>query len=231
MESTGAELYGELSVPVGVEGRAPALLLLPGSGAVDGDGNVMPLLRNSGYRQLAYALACHGFAMLRVAKLGIPPSTANAKDVTLQTFAHNTADWLALLADQPDIDPNRIGLLGHSEGGLIALYAVANQFVAPQVVALIATSGRPLDDLAREQIIARNQEAGATPEQLRAVGELLAAAATRATLLAFADLTHNLLDTSGPALDAMLPGPNAVISDTLVRALATYLNGYLRAAR
>lgn len=306
VESTGAELYGELSVPVGVDGRAPALLLLPGSGAVDVDGNAAPVLNNSGYRQLAYALACHGFAVLRVAKLGIPPSTGDANAVTVQTYAQNTADWLELLARQPDVDPNRIGLLGHSEGGLIALYAVAEQLVTPQVVALIATPGRRLDVILREQLLARNEEGGATPEQLDALGqqidaavaailssegatlelsgdlannpiaqafahaagllrsefeqdpvvlaaqvgqpmvvlqgdkdiqvnpadgELLAAAAPRATLLAFADLTHNLVDTGGPALNAMLPSPTAVISDTLVRALATYLNGHLRAAR
>lgn len=305
-ESTGAELYGELSVPTSVKGRAPALLLLPGSGAVDVDGNAFPLLSNSGYRQLAYALACHGYAVLRVAKLGIPPSTGDGNAVTLQSYAQNTADWMALLAEQPDIDPNRLGLMGHSEGGLIALYAAANGIVSPQVIVLIATAGRPLDAVLREQILARNEEAGATPEQLdvlakrvdsaiaaigaaegttlklsgelaanpiaqafahaagllrsefeqdptalaaqvtqpllviqgdkdvqvsKADGELLAEAAPTATLLAFPDLTHNLVDTSGAALDAMLPSQDAVISDTLVRALATYLNGYLRPAR
>src|SRR5690606_3082047 len=93
--STGATLAGTLDVPVasarGDAAPAPVLVLLPGSGAVDVDGNSPPVLRNSGYRQLAYALTCEGYAVLRIAKLGIPPSTGDGNAVTIDTYVQNTA--------------------------------------------------------------------------------------------------------------------------------------------
>lgn len=307
--STGAVLAGRLTVPVAsAEGRAapaPVLVLLPGSGAVDVDGNAVPLLRNSGYRQLAYALACQGYATLRIAKLGIPPSTGDGNAVTIDTYVRNTADWVARLAQEPGVDGERLGLIGHSEGGLVALASVAGGAVAPDVVVLIATAGRPFDVLIEEQLLARATEGGATAEQLDALrnqtrqaiaairtvegtrlelsgalaenpvaamfahaagllrseialdplalaarvavpvvvaqgdkdlqvrpidGRLLAQAAPRATLLAFPDLTHNLVDVAGPALGGLIPAHDAVLSDTLLRALTTYLNGHLRTA-
>src|SRR5690606_17619277 len=143
---------------------APTLLVLPGSGAVDLAGNALPIIRNSGLEQLAFALGCHGYGVLRVAKLGIPPSTGDGNAVTLDTYAQNTADWLALLASHPGVDPRRLGLIGHSEGGLIALYAAATGLVDPAVLVLIAAPGRPMDVLLEEQLIARAAEGGATTE-------------------------------------------------------------------
>ena len=58
--------------------------------------------------------------------------------------------------------------------------------------------------------------------------ELIAAAAPHADLFLFADLTHNLVDTAGPALSLPLPGADAVISPTVVQVIATYLAGNLR---
>ena len=145
MTSTGETLVGRLTLPVAAtaEGGAPAptLLLLPGSGAVDMDGNALPFITNAMYKQLAFELACNGYGLLRVAKLGIAPSSGDGNAVTLATYAQNAADWLALLAEQPGVDPNRLGLIGHSEGGLISLYTVAEGYAAPAVVVLLASPG------------------------------------------------------------------------------------------
>ena len=308
--STGATLAGTLDVPVasarGDAAPAPVLVLLPGSGAVDIDGNSPPVLRNSGYRQLAYALACEGYAVLRIAKLGIPPSTGDGNAVTIDTYVQNTADWIERLEGEPGVDVGRVGLIGHSEGGLVALASVARGAVAPDVVVLVATAGRPFDVLLEEQLMASAVRGGADAayletfrsqtlaaiEAIRAVegtrlelaGELadnpvaalfahaagllrsemeldplelaaaidvplvifqgekdlqvlpvdarlLAEANPDATLLLLPDLTHNLVDVSGPALDGMVPAPDATISETLVRALTTFLHGHLRTAR
>lgn len=170
--STSAMLAGRLTLPrAAAEGTArpaPALLLLPGSGPTDVDGNSPPLIRNAGYQQLAYALACHGYAVLRIAKLGIPPSTGDANAVTLDTYASNAADWLAFLAEQPGVDPDRLGVIGHSEGGLIALYATATGAIAPEAVVLIATAGRPLGVVLREQLLASARRGGAAGAELAA---------------------------------------------------------------
>ncbi|MFO7545831.1 MAG: alpha/beta fold hydrolase [Trueperaceae bacterium] len=307
--STGATLAGTLDVPVasarGEAAPAPVLLLLPGSGAVDIDGNSPPVLRNSGYRQLAYALGCEGYAVLRIAKLGIPPSTGDGNAVTIDTYVQNTADWIGRLTQEPDVDARRFGLIGHSEGGLVALAAAAHGAVAADVVVLVATAGRPFDVLLEEQLMASAVRGGADAayletfraqtlaalDAIRAVegtrlelegdlannpvaalfahaagllrsefeldplelaaairvpvvifqGEkdlqvlpvdarLLAEANPDATLLLLPDLTHNLVEVSGPALEGMVPTPDAAISETLVRALTTFLHGHLRSA-
>ncbi|HEX7001024.1 MAG TPA: alpha/beta fold hydrolase, partial [Trueperaceae bacterium] len=307
VDSTGANLYGLLSLPVDrpKEG-APTLVLLPGSGPTDVAGNSLPLVTNSGYEQLANLLGCQGYGVLRVAKLGIPPSTGDANAVTLQTYAQNTADWFALLAETDGVDANRLGVIGHSEGGLIALYAVANGYIEPDVVVLLATAGRPLGALLREQVIASAERGGLdeaavavyaadVDELLDAVresegpaleitgglednqlapafaaaagllrseidvdplelaqkvtvptivvqglkdvqvrqvdGRLLANALPNVLHLELPDLTHTLVETRLPAEAMLLPAGDAVISETMVRSLATFLHGTLRLAR
>lgn len=169
VESSGETLYGELSLPVDAPAAgAPTLLLLPGSGAVDVDGNSPPVLTNSGYRQLAQALGCAGYGVLRVAKMGIPPSTGDANAATLDSYAADVAAWLAALAEESGVDARRLGLIGHSEGGLIALYAVAEGYVAPDALVLIATAGRPLAVLLEEQVVASARRAGMSGEALEA---------------------------------------------------------------
>lgn len=303
--SAGATLAGKLTLPrAAVEaGRAaPTLLLLPGSGAVDLDGNAPPLLVNQGYRQLAYALACRGFGVLRASKLGIPPSTGDANAVTIDTYARNAADWFAFLRAEPGVDAGRLGLIGHSEGGLVALYAANRGVVAPWALVLVAAPGRPLQDLLREQVLGGQVAAGASPTQLAEVdarlrevvdavmasegthlqltpelranplagmfvnaagllrsefavspaaeargvtapvgifqGEkdlqvtvldatLLAAAAPHAELHLYPDLTHDLVETDGPARSAALPGPDALVSTRLTSDIADFLTRHL----
>ena len=168
VSSTGETLYGRLTLPVSATAEgglpAPTLLILPGSGAVDMDGNVLPFISNAMYKQLAYELACHGYGALRVAKLGIAPSTGDGNAVTLDTYAQNTADWLEYLTEQPGVDAQRLGIIGHSEGGLVALYAAAEGFADPQVVVAVAAPGRPLDVILREQLLASFERSGITGE-------------------------------------------------------------------
>lgn len=67
-------------------------MVLPGSGAVDLAGNALPIIGNSGLEQLAHALGCRGYGVLRVAKLGIPPSTGDGNAVTPDADAGAGAD-------------------------------------------------------------------------------------------------------------------------------------------
>ncbi len=165
VRSTGETLAGSLTLPT--PGRpVPALLLLPGSGPVDRNGNEPPLITNGMYRQLAYALSCQGYAVLRVDKLGIGASAGDGNAVTLDTYARNTADWLDLLRHTDGIDPRRIGLMGHSEGGLVALYAVAHGVASPAAVVLLAGPGLPLGQVVADQLVAQARRAGQSQEQI-----------------------------------------------------------------
>ncbi len=214
--STGETLAGVLTLPAAPRGAdlergVPALLLLPGSGGVDIDGNAQPVIANAGYRQLAYSLGCHGYAVLRVAKLGIPPSTGDGNAVTVSTYAQNTADWLARLAAEPGIDGDRLGLMGHSEGGLVALFAIANRLADPQALVLLAAPGRGMAAILEEQLAASLQRAGGSAAEIQAIRE-----ETRVAVAALQRVDGHVLELS------------AELADNRVAALFAHAAGLMR---
>ncbi len=164
VDSTGAVLRGTLTLPRDGAGPFAAVLLLPGSGPVDENGNAPGALGNSMYQQLAYDLTCKDYAVLRYNKLGLAPSTGNGNDVTLATYVQNTRDLVTWLARQPAIDPHEIVLAGHSEGGLIALAAAPGLKIAG--VISLEGPGKPLARIIAGQAIAEARLRGASPAQI-----------------------------------------------------------------
>ena len=164
VDSTGAVLHGTLTLPRSGAGPFAAVLLLPGSGPVDENGNAPGALANSMYQQLAYDLTCKGYAVLRYNKLGLAPSTGHGNDVTLATYVQNTRDLVAWLARQPTIDPHRIILMGHSEGGLIALAAAPSLKIAG--VISLEGPGEPMARIIESQVITEAELHGASRAQI-----------------------------------------------------------------
>lgn len=142
-------LAGAAMVPAGAR---DLVVILPGSGPVDRDGNAAFLgLRSDCYRLLAEALAAAGVASLRVDKRGLYGSAAavaDANDVTLADYAQDALAWMARAASMAP----RIWLAGHSEGGIVALAAARAAPDALAGVILLATPGRPVADLLFDQI-------------------------------------------------------------------------------
>ncbi|MHB1544536.1 MAG: alpha/beta hydrolase family protein [Gammaproteobacteria bacterium] len=180
VHTTGVVLAGILSRPRR-PGLVPAILLLPGSGPVDENGNAAGILEDDLYEQLADTLSCRGYAVLRYSKLGIPPSTGDANRVTLATYAQNVRDLVTFLRHEPGINPRQIVLMGHSEGGLIALDAAPNLGVRAMV--LLESPGLPLERVLESQIAMQARLRGARPRQVfQTEGRLKAALrAIRAT--------------------------------------------------
>ena len=150
-----APLYGTLLLPDG-PGPHPALLLLPGSGPVDRDGN-LPGLVNDSLRLLAEGLAERGIATLRADKRGVGASHAAAPDealLRLESYVDDTIRWMGALGGDPATA--RVGLLGHSEGALIA--TLAAQRAAADRLVLVAGAGSPAGPA-----ILRQLAAGGTP--------------------------------------------------------------------
>jgi pimeloyl-ACP methyl ester carboxylesterase len=156
-ESGDVTLAGTLSLPEG-DGPHPAVVLISGSGAQNRDEDVFGF---KVFRPIADHLTQKGIAVLRYDDRGIGGSSTGTADDTSETFAGDVASAVEYLKTRPDIDPEQIGLLGHSEGGLIApLVAVQNPDVA--FLVLMAPPGIRGRELLIEQARLVTQSGGAT---------------------------------------------------------------------
>jgi pimeloyl-ACP methyl ester carboxylesterase len=133
---------GTLSIPVATQQPSaavlPAVVLLAGSGAQPRDGNIS---LHKTMAVLADHLARKGFVVLRYDKRGVGLSGGVAHPgSTLEDYTKDALAALRFLRIQPQVDPNRIGLVGHSEGGLVATLVAAQ---APTEVNFVAMLGAP----------------------------------------------------------------------------------------
>jgi pimeloyl-ACP methyl ester carboxylesterase len=169
--SDGATLAGTLLLPLWSElQKVPGVVLIAGSGPTDRDGN-NPLVpeRLDLLKQIAELLAEAGIASLRYDKRGIGASTPRPTGALEEqerffvwdNFVGDVAAAHGELLRHDEIKPYATALLGHSEGGLLAL-AAAGALAAKAMgsrklhgLVLAATPGRPLADIVRAQI-ARN---------------------------------------------------------------------------
>jgi len=120
-------LAGTLTLPRS-EKPSPAVLLIAGSGPIDRDETVFG---HKPFLVLADHLTKQGFAVLRVDKRGIGQSTGNYDVATTEDFAADALAGVEYLKTRKEVDAERIGLIGHSEGGLIApMIAVKSNDVA-----------------------------------------------------------------------------------------------------
>ena len=121
----GFVLAGTLSRPTSsVEKRLPTVVLVGGSGPADRDEMVfgIPILG-----QIANALADAGSIVVRYDKRGVGQSGGRAEAAALGDFAEDVRAVVRWLADRKDVDPKRIAVIGHSEGGAVTLIAAAKE--------------------------------------------------------------------------------------------------------
>ena len=146
--SNGFSLAGTLSKPATAAAeRLPAVVLVGGSGAVDRDELVfgIPVLG-----EIASALADAGFIVLRYDKRGVGQSGGRLESATLADYADDLRAAIKMLDDRKDVDPERIAVIGHSEGGDVALLAAAKDKKIAAIV-LIGTNGVTGAELVLEQ--------------------------------------------------------------------------------
>jgi len=141
-KDAGITLAGTLTSPHS-EKPFPAVLLLSGSGPQDRDEAVF------GHRPflvLADDLTRRGIAVLRVDDRGVGGSTGSFDEITAEDFAADAMACVTYLKSRREIDPERIGLIGHSEGGMIApMVAVQSPEIA--FIILIASPGLPIEKM------------------------------------------------------------------------------------
>ncbi|WP_297512623.1 alpha/beta fold hydrolase [uncultured Caulobacter sp.] len=147
--ASGLRLAGTLTLPPGA-GPFPAVVLITGSGQQDRDETFFD---HKPFWVIADALTRRGVAVLRVDDRGVGGSQAgDLARATTSQFATDVAAGVAFLRARGDIDPDRIGLIGHSEGGQIAPMVAAKD---PRVAFLVLMAGPAIDGL--ELLVAQNR--------------------------------------------------------------------------
>lgn len=168
----GLRLAATLTTPQG-PGPFPAVVLITGSGAQDRDET---LYSHKPFAVLADALTRRGIAVLRVDDRGVGRSTAGFPDPTTESFAGDAGAAVAMLRLRQEIDASRIGLLGHSEGGIIApLVATRDGAIAFVVLwAAPAVNGKEvLIDQVSAQAALRGASAAQVQQRARLQREIL----------------------------------------------------------
>ena len=142
--TAGHTLAGTLTLPAGASRTTPvgAIITITGSGPQDRDeylgfGDFRP------FRQLADSLGRRGIAVLRMDDRGTGASTGTFKRTTSAEFAEDIRAGLAYLRTRPEIDATRLGVVGHSEGAVIAPM-VADAEPSVRAIVLLAGVAQPV---------------------------------------------------------------------------------------
>jgi pimeloyl-ACP methyl ester carboxylesterase len=148
----GVTLAGTLTLPKGA-GPFAAAVLITGSGPYDRDES---LSNHKPFLVLSDFLTRKGIAVLRYDKRGVGKSTGSADKATTLDLAADCESAVAYLKSRKEIDPDRIGLIGHSEGAMIAPYLAAHSSGIPWIILLAAPATKGQDTLLHQsELIAR----------------------------------------------------------------------------
>lgn len=144
--------------------RLPAVVLVGGSGPSDRDGLAfgIPILG-----QIAGALADAGFIVVRYDKRGIGQSGGRAESAGLNEYAEDVRAAIKYLSNRKDVDPKRIAVVGHSEGGTVALMAAAKEKKIA-AVGLLSTPGATGAELILAQQLHILERSKLSPEEQQA---------------------------------------------------------------
>ena len=141
------QLAGTLTIPPG-KGPFPAVLLMAGSGPHDRD---EALAGHKPFLVLADYLTRKGIVVLRADKRGVGKSTGDYSKAVMADFASDGDAGVAYLKTRAEVNPHKIGIVGHSEGGIEGpMAAVGNPDVA--FVVMMAGPGVRGDELLAEQV-------------------------------------------------------------------------------
>jgi pimeloyl-ACP methyl ester carboxylesterase len=163
---------GTLTYPSGDPGKAvakqfPAVILITGSGQQDRD---EMLYGHRPFAVIADHLTKNGFLVLRVDDRGMGKTTGDFSQATSLDFVKDVEAGLDFLEAQPEVNKEKIGLIGHSEGGMIAPL-VANERKEVKFIVLLAGPGVPCADLLEQQSEAVALSQGRTPAEAKANSE------------------------------------------------------------
>lgn len=158
----GVRIGGTLALPMARGGRLPAVLVLAGFGPTDRDGLARPnQAPDRLYLDVSRALGERGVASFRYDKRGTGESViGTGQRLSFEDLVADAQAGLSFLAERSEIDPERLAVVGHDEGGLVALRLAASDPRVKSVV-LLSTPGRPLVEVISDDFRANHGAASA----------------------------------------------------------------------
>jgi pimeloyl-ACP methyl ester carboxylesterase len=172
----GVKLAGTLTLPRNAAKPVPTAVLIAGSGPNNRNESI---LNHEVFLVLADYLTRHGFGVLRYDKRGIGASKGSYMEATTADFADDADAAVAYLKTRKEVNGTNIGLIGHSEGGVVApMVAARNRNVA--FIVLMAGTGLNGEQILYRQTALIARAAGATEETVaknRKIQEKMFAAA------------------------------------------------------
>lgn len=218
----GVQLVGTLTVPAGSLSKAyPCVLLISGSGPTDRNGS-QPNLNVNTMKQIAIGLAGAEIASFRFDKRAVARYAANwpkkAEEIgPYFSWKNHLMDALAAwkrMKAHGLVDPDKCAILGHSEGGMIALSIAA--VARPEAIILAATPGRPYPALIHEQLL-KGVERGTVSKQLVAKSDQILASIQSSGKVP-KDVPADLLALYNPSVGLFLQQASAVEPVKLAKA-------------
>ncbi len=188
------DLFGTLTIPNDVK-KSPVVVIIPGSGPTDRNGNSPLGVKTNAYKMLAENLALNGISSLRFDKRGIGksmPAMSSESELRFETYIHDVISWISLLESQNRF--SAVFILGHSEGSLIGMIAAGQAKVAGFIS--LAGVGKPADELLQEQL-----KTNLTPQLLVESNRILDSLRAGKTV---ATLNPNLLALYRPSVQPYL---------------------------
>ena len=160
--------YGAtITIPKG-KTTSPAVLLITGSGAQNRDEEIFG---HKPFAVIADYLTRQGYVVLRVDDRGVGKSSSGLTEATTADFAKDVNTSLNYLKSRKEVNPKRLGMLGHSEGGMIAPM-VASERKDIYFIILLAGPGEKISSLMVEQNVAVLQSTGLSKSTAEDYGKL-----------------------------------------------------------
>ena len=161
-EKEGNTLVGTLTIPKG-EGPFPAMVLVSGSGQQDRDEELM---NHRPFWVIADYCALHGIAVLRYDDRGIGGSSGEVENATSMDFSYDAEAAFDYLRNRKEINASKVGILGHSEGGIINFMVSARR---PEVAFLVSLAGPSVNgiEVLKEQQAAILRASGMSEEMVQ----------------------------------------------------------------
>lgn len=164
----GVKIGGTLLIPAS-EGPWPAVVLLSGSGPQDRDESIF---EHKPFLVIADHLVRTGVAVLRTDDRGVAESTGDFGAATLEDFAADASSAVGYLRSRDDIMSACIGLLGHSEGSIVATLVAEEPGRGIAFVVMLAGVGIPIPGLLEDQARSLMAAQGAAPDLIEANAEI-----------------------------------------------------------